>query len=170
MRQLVLPAAFFFAAMAAILIGSRDAMLEDANQTGAIAMSESEPAPDLQTGRHLIKRERDGHYWAMVTINGATTRMMVDTGATQVVLTRRDAARAGLEVADLPRNASIKTAGGAIEARTADLKSVSVEGVEVRHVRAVVLDETLPHSLLGMSYLNRLSGWRVSDKAIVLEP
>lgn len=170
MRRLILPAAVFVAATTAMLIASRDALLARADNTGAVASSETQDGPQPDAGRRLIRKERDGHYWATVNINGASTRMMVDTGATQIVLTSRDAKRAGLDIGSLPKNANIKTAGGAVEARTAELKTVSVEGVEVRHVRAVVMEDHLPHSLLGMSYLNRLSGWRVARDAIVLEP
>src|SRR3546814_4446547 len=66
--------------------------------------------------------------------------MMVDSGASIVALTRRDAEAIGIDVDSLPIGGMARTAGGDVPMRTVTLGSVVVEGIEVRQVPAAVID------------------------------
>jgi aspartyl protease family protein len=115
-----------------------------------------------------VVRAADGHYWAEARIGDRPVRLMVDTGATQVVLTRADAARLGL---DLPADAfstTLVTAAGPVRAAPVRLASVAVAGARVDRVDALVVDAGLPHSLLGMSYLGRLSAFSATPAGLTL--
>ncbi len=101
-------------------------------------------------------------------MNGVAVRMMVDTGASLVVLTGKDARKIGFYPEDLPQTIRASTAGGVKTAGAVRLNRVVVDGVEAVNVEAAVMDESLPHSLLGMTFLSQLSGVQVTEGAMVL--
>ena len=111
-----------------------------------------------------------GHFITTGTVNGATIRFMVDTGATSVVLTSTDAARLGLEPKDLVYDRPVVTADGRTEAAAVVLDHLSIAGARVDQVEALVIAEGLEPSLLGMSYLGRLSRFEATPTALILRP
>ena len=93
---------------------------------------------------------------------------MIDTGATVVALTKRDALRIGLNLDKLPKNIEVSTAHGKVKAGAVVLDTVTIERVEVAHVQAVVIEDGLDQSLLGMSFLNTLHDWNATATAILI--
>lgn len=125
-------------------------------------VSDSEPA--------ALMKASDGHYWADGQVNGAPVRFLVDTGASKVSLTPQDARRLGLDLAGLVYDQRVRTADGDSLAARVRLSSVTVDGVRVADVDAMVIDRGLPASLLGMSYLGRLSRFEATPSSLVLDP
>lgn len=117
-----------------------------------------------------IPKAADGHYWADAEVNGRPVRFLVDTGATAVSLTPRDALALGIRPEDLRYGASVITAGGRARAATVRLATVSVAGARLDDVDALVIESGLDASLLGMSYLGRLSRFEASRDTLVLQP
>ena len=117
-----------------------------------------------------VLRAADGHYWAEADIDGHAVRLMVDTGASVVALTRSDADRLGLRLAADDFTAEVATASGAVRAAPVRLSAVAVAGARVDHVDALVVEQGLPHSLLGMSYLGRLSAFSATPSGLTLLP
>jgi aspartyl protease family protein len=117
----------------------------------------------------LVKAS-DGHFWAEAEVDGHRVRFLVDTGATAVALTMDDARRIGLDLARMDFNRTVHTAAGAVKAAEVDLDHVSVAGVRVDKVRAIVFESGLETSLLGMTYLGRLSGFEASPGQLILRP
>ena len=126
------------------------------------------PAAAGQPAR--IARSADGHYWAEADIDGRAIRVLVDTGASVVALTRTDAQRLGLRLVPADFTQTVQTASGPVKAAAVDLDHVAVAGARVNKVRALVVEEGLPHSLLGMSYLGRLSAFEASPAGLTLRP
>lgn len=108
-----------------------------------------------QQGEIVLPRGRDGHYYLTAEINGAAVRFVVDTGASDIVLTKADAARIGIDPEALDYLGRAGTANG--ETRTAFVRlDEVVVGPAVDHnVPAVVNDGDMSQSLLGMGYLQR---------------
>ena len=131
---------------------------------GVLAGARYMQAPD--TGR--IARSADGHYWAIAEVDGAPVRFLVDTGASTVALTPGDAQRLGLDTAALRYDQPVFTAAGKERAAAVTLSHVTIAGVRVDGVKAMVMKEGLAASLLGMSYLGRLSRIEATPKALVL--
>ncbi len=125
---------------------------------------------DAGGGATQILRGPDGHWWADAMVDGRAVRLMVDTGATVVALTPEDAARLGLKLSAPDFSDEIRTAAGPARAARVRLASLSVGAVRVTDVDAVVVERGLPHSLLGMSWLGRLSGFEASADALTLRP
>lgn len=117
-----------------------------------------------------VLKAADGHYWADAQINGAAVRVMVDTGASLVVLTPADAARLGLRLKGGDFSATVITVSGPVPAAPVALRTVAVAGARVEQVEALVVQRGLPHSLLGMSYLGRLSSFSATPVGLTLRP
>ncbi|WP_158915717.1 TIGR02281 family clan AA aspartic protease [Caulobacter sp. S45] len=117
-----------------------------------------------------VSKARDGHYWAEAEVNGHWIHCLIDTGATEVALTPADAQRLGLDAANLKYDAPMNTANGVTHAARVELDYVSVSGARVERVPAVVIHDGLTASLLGMSYLGRLSRFEATPGALILRP
>lgn len=124
--------------------------------------------PDRNGGEVRLEREGDSHFYANVDINGRTVRMMVDSGASIIALTRADAEAVGINVDSLPEMGSANTAGGVVPLRPVELDKVGIEGVDVVGVQAAVIDADMPASLLGQSYLSRLQSVKVEGDVMTL--
>lgn len=95
--------------------------------------------------------------------------MVVDTGASSVVLTPDDAKVAGLPLALLNYTVSIETANGRARAAPVTLDRIALGELEERSVEALVVQPgQLRTSLLGMSFLNRLQSWQVSGDRLMM--
>jgi len=129
------------------------------------------PVPVAATGPDgQVLKAADGHYWAEADIDGRAVRVMVDTGASVVVLTPADAARLGLKLTAADFSGTVITASGPVRAAPVRLEAVAVAGARVAGVEALVVEQGLPHSLLGMSYLGRLSSFSATPAGLTLRP
>ena len=116
-----------------------------------------------------LEKRSDGYYWAEARVNNASyVDFMVDTGASICVLTTDDAQRLGLDWRSLDKDLRISTAGGTVMGASVMLDEVEIGGVLLRDVSAVILEDHLDQSLLGMSFMKRLSSWQVTPKAIII--
>ena len=96
-----------------------------------------------------------GHFITTGTVNGATVRFMVDTGATSVALGASDARRANVNLAN-GRPILVQTANGVTQAWLVTLNSVRIGDVTLNEVEGTVHQQDMPMALLGMSFLNRM--------------
>ncbi|MDP2323644.1 MAG: TIGR02281 family clan AA aspartic protease [Gammaproteobacteria bacterium] len=96
-----------------------------------------------------------GHFITTGTVNGATVRFMVDTGATGIALGATDARRANVNLGN-GRPVMVQTANGVIQAWLVTFDNVRVGDVVLHGVEGTVHQQDLPVALLGMSFLNRM--------------
>ena len=115
-----------------------------------------------------LRRARDGHFYALAEVNGTELRMLVDTGASTVVLNRADARRIGLEPESLSYTVRASTANGTVRGAPVTLDRVEIGPLTARDVRALVTRGEMNISLLGMSFLGRLSRLSVEGDTLVL--
>jgi len=158
-------------AEAVLLLAARapaPAELRAATVEAPFAASRPHAIAAVQGG--AVMKASDGHFWAEGEVNGARVRFLVDTGATAVALTPSDAERLGIDLKTLHYGYSVVTAGGKARAAPVKLASVSVAGAELLDVDAVVIERGLDASLLGMSYLGRLSSFQATRQALFLRP
>jgi aspartyl protease family protein len=124
------------------------------------------------SGRRKVELTAGGHnhFFADAELNGRSVHVMVDTGASMVALTYDDARRAGIYPRDSDFTGRSSTANGIARFAPVDIDRVSIGGIEVRNVRAAVMEEgKLETSLLGMSYLGKLSVSMKSGKLVLEE-
>ncbi|MCB1520545.1 MAG: TIGR02281 family clan AA aspartic protease [Hyphomicrobiaceae bacterium] len=116
-----------------------------------------------------LRKRRDGHFVARASVNGAALALLVDTGASTVVLRPVDAARAGIDVDKLTYTVAVNTANGIAYAAPVRLRAISIGGIEITNVDALVAKPGgLGESLLGMSFLRRLRSFDFSGDFLTL--
>jgi aspartyl protease family protein len=109
-----------------------------------------------------VVRTRGGEFAMAARINGKKIAMVLDTGASSVVLTQEAAKAAGLPIEVLNYTVSVDTANGRTRAAPVTLDRIAIGGVVERSVPALVAQNgQLKTNLLGMSFLNRLESWDV---------
>lgn len=120
-------------------------------------------------GTHVeVPRGPDGHFALSLEINGVSVPFLVDTGATNIVLTREDAARVGIDVGDLRYLGEAYTANGVVRTARVTLDRVSLGEMTDRDLRAFVNEGDMDGSLLGMDYLNRFSELSIRGDWLIL--
>ena len=134
-------------------------------ETLAVAQSVD---PDDWAEETALDRERDGHFYADVTIDGTSTHMLVDTGASVIALTGEDAAAIGLTWDDSQIVPVAQGANGVVHGVHTQLGSVRVGAFEAENVAAMIIPEGLPVSLLGQSFLSTIASVRIADDRMVL--
>jgi len=127
----------------------------------------------LGPGVTALRAANDGHFHVLAEITvggnpGQRVRFMVDTGANDVALTREDAERLGIDVERLRFNIPYSTANGTSFGAHVRLDRVRIGDVVVDNVAGSVVSGRLDQSLLGMSFLRRLSGFEFRGNEMVL--
>jgi aspartyl protease family protein len=116
-----------------------------------------------------IRKQLGGHFVARADVNGTAVNMIVDTGASTVVLTPDDARELGFDTDKLPYTVPVQTANGRSFAAQVRLPDVAVGPVRVADVQALIARPgALHHSLLGMSFLSRLRSYEFSGDFLTL--
>lgn len=116
-----------------------------------------------------LDRINGGHFMARGSVNGEPVTMIVDTGATTTVLTANDARRAGISVESLSFSVPITTANGPANAAHAVVRDISVGDITRRDLDVLVAGPAmLDQSLLGMNFINSLSGFDMRGNRLTL--
>jgi len=116
-----------------------------------------------------IARGGGGGFSVATQVNGARVAMVLDTGASAVVLTQEAAKAAGLPLEVLNYSVSVDTANGRARAAPVTLDRLSVGGITERSVPALIAQPgQLRTNLLGMSFLNRLESWEVRGDRLMM--
>ena len=116
-----------------------------------------------------IRRRTDGHFLARVKANGSELVMLVDTGASTVVLNPADAQKIGIDTTKLRYSVPVQTANGTTYAAQVRLKSVAVGSIVMQDIDALVAKPgSLRDSLLGMTFLSRLRSYEFSGQYLTL--
>ena len=117
-----------------------------------------------------IEAENNGHFNAEAEINGRPIEVMIDTGATMVALSYEDAERAGILLNDADFTRAVSTANGIARVAPVTLDRVSIGNITVRDVPAAVAERgRMRTSLLGMSFLSRLSRFDMRSGRLVMQ-
>lgn len=101
---------------------------------------------------------RDGHFHVEAEVDGQPVSFIVDTGASDIVLTQEDARRLGFDPEQLDYSRVYETANGLVRAAPVRLEEVVIGPIRVERIGASVNEAPLFSSLLGMSFLKRLEG------------
>jgi aspartyl protease family protein len=117
-----------------------------------------------------IRMSGDGHFWANVTVNGVSRRMLIDSGATVTALSDTTAREAGVDTGSGLVPVVLRTASGLTEARTGTVKELRVGNVVARNLKVVVSPSLGELEVLGMNFLSELASWRVEGRTLILTP
>ena len=132
-------------------------------------LAELIPGRAATRGRTVeIARGSGGSFSVAAQVNGARVPMVLDTGASAVVLTQDAAKAAGLPLEVLNYSVTVDTANGRARAAPVTLDRLSIGDITERSVPALVAQGGLRTSLLGMTFLNRLESWEVRGDKLMM--
>lgn len=117
-----------------------------------------------------IRMAEDGHFWADVEIDGIRRRMLIDSGATTTALSIATATAAGLDPDESPFATVVDTANGAVTARTATARRVTIGNVTATDLGVVTSAAFGDTDVIGMNFLSRLDSWRAERGTLILTP
>jgi aspartyl protease family protein len=138
-------------------------------QAGSVVSTLLHPAPAPQKRVVQVERGQTGEFSLRAKVNGISAPMVIDTGATSVVLTYETAKAAGLPLEMLVFNVDVETAGGHTRAARLSLDSLAIGKLVERSVPALVVPRgQMKTNLLGMSFLDRLESWEVRADRLML--
>jgi len=140
------------------------------HDVGERVLAQFLPGHAISRGRTVeIARGSGGSFSLAMQVNGARILMVLDTGASSIVLTQEAARAAGLPLEILNYSVNVETANGRARAAPVMLDRVSIGTISERSVPALVAQGgALRSNLLGMSFLNRLASWEVRGDKLLL--
>lgn len=125
---------------------------------------------DARNSTVYLTKSDDKHFYANAVIGGVPVRFMVDTGATHVSLSPDDARRLGHDLDQLNYSSPHNTANGTVYLAPTRIQSISIGPITMYDVKGTIHRDGLKTSLLGMSFLNRLSGFEKTGNRLVFRP
>jgi len=124
--------------------------------------------PDQRGAELRVRTAIDGHWWVRGKVDGRPVRFLVDTGASDVVLSANTAATVGIDPKRLEfTNFGFTASGHVLSARTR-VRRLEIGPIARSDVPVSILQGDAGINLLGMSYLRTLSGWRVEGDTLIL--
>ncbi|MEO1423628.1 MAG: TIGR02281 family clan AA aspartic protease [Pseudomonadota bacterium] len=129
----------------------------------------SQNVATFDEGDIVLYREDDGHFHADLRVNGQPVSFLVDTGATGISLSQRDARAVGFDPAQLRYLAQAQTANGLVDIAPVRLESIEFGAFRDTDVRAFVNGGDLGISLLGMGYLDRFARVTLEGDRLILQ-
>jgi aspartyl protease family protein len=155
--------AIMFWLVIGLLLAVGYAYRAELHEAGDRVLAELIPGRAVTHG-HIVEvvRGKSGDFSIHTNVNGAKIAMLLDTGASSVILTQEAAKAAGLPIDMLAYTVNLDTANGRTQAAPVTLDRLAVGGLTEREVPALVVQAGgLKSNLLGMTFLNRLESWEV---------
>lgn len=166
--QMIKYSALWVAIGSVIFIGY--SLRHDVANFGARLKSELFPHQGISGADSItFSAQNGGHFVVEAEVDGTVIRFLVDTGASSVVLSPKDAERLGFELKRLSFDQMFQTANGIGRGAPVKLGRIKIGPIEIRDVRASVNGARMRTSLLGMSFLSRLGGYEVTGDKLILK-
>lgn len=153
------------ALVAFVALGDRDALTTVMAYVLPNAPKLAEPSP---TGSLTLRADARGHFLVVAEVDGKPIRFLVDSGASNIVLSRHDAAALNLGPDQLIYTQLYSTPGGTVRAAPVHLREVRIGALRLLNVQASVSERPMDVSLLGASFLARLKAYEVSGGRMTL--
>lgn len=169
--SLLVSAMLMSALVGALLAGPGDRNQNAPQERVNVAAATVPPEPERRAPHNAayISREDDGHYWTRASVDGTSVEFLVDTGASIVALTWRDALRLRLKPKELDFKWPIRTANGETFGAHVTIEAIRIGNVKIENVDAMVMQEGLMESsLLGMSFLGELYSYEFKGDTLII--
>ncbi len=122
----------------------------------------------MQNDQIIINISQDNHYYIDLTINNEKIKFLVDTGASDLVLSKFDAKRIGIDFDRLNFNKIYQTANGQTKGASIILDNIEISGLLFKNIPASVNLSPMQHSLLGMRFLNNFRKYEFYQDRLIL--
>jgi aspartyl protease family protein len=123
-----------------------------------------------ESGAIVLQQQSDGHYYLTLKANSQDIRFVIDTGASDIVLSGPDAETAGLDLSALAFNGEATTANGIVRTARARINELTGPGITFKGVAVSVNGGELDTSLLGMSFIDRFRSVNIGNGNMTLVP
>ena len=123
---------------------------------------------DSDAWEYVVEAGSHGHFVIEAVVDGVPLTFLLDTGASEIILTLADARRLGYPPQRLEFSQRFRTANGEVRAAPVRLRELRVGQFSLYDLDASVNEAPLAISLLGMSFLDRLNGYEVKDGRLIL--
>jgi aspartyl protease family protein len=142
----------------------------EVGEVGERVLTQVIPGYVASRGREVeLSRGRAGEFPVTTRVNGARVAMILDTGASAVMLTQDAARAAGLPLEVLNYTVSLETANGRTRAAAVTIDRLAIGNIVERSVPALIVpNNQLKTNLLGMTFLNRLESWHVKGDRLLM--
>jgi aspartyl protease family protein len=159
-----------------IVIGVGFGLIVDPELWGSgRSVSRGDSEPEAQGGgdhepplEMIIPAGAHGHFMVEAVVEGTPLAFVVDTGASDVILSPADARRLGFRAEELRFTRRYQTANGTVAAAPVTLRELRIGQFSTFELEGSVNGAPLPVSLLGMSFLRQLRGYQVEDGRLIL--
>ena len=122
-----------------------------------------------ETGEARIKKGAANQYSVNGKVNNESVLFLIDTGATNTVLTKKDGIIAGINIENLKFENPIRTANGTNYSANVLVKTIEIGGIQFQKFNVLVVQEGLFRSLIGMDFISKLSKFVVEDNVLILK-
>ena len=124
--------------------------------------------PGRQVLETIVQRNPNGHFYVDAEVNGQVVHFVVDTGATDVVLTSEDAKRVGISFSPNEFRVVARGASGDVSGKEITINHIAIDQKEAFDMPAMVVADGLDVSLLGQSFLARIAKVEISGDKMIL--
>lgn len=143
---------------------------DDLRQAGLRVMAELVPGYVMPVGSNtmVLTMKADGHFHVIGGVNGTAVDFLIDTGASDIVLSPTDALRAGIDLTTLRFTQVYQTANGQGRGAPLTLAALTIGPIRLSDVRVSVNEAAMSSSLLGMAFLGRLASFEVQGRTMTI--
>jgi aspartyl protease family protein len=145
------------------LIDIRDAFMAELTPSSPKAASGPK-------NRYYVSKDSSGHFFLRFKINDKPIRALIDTGASHVFISKKDAKRLGLELHESSPMQMFMTANGQVWASLTYAQNLTIGGITLKHVPVYVSPDYDGTALLGMSVISKFAIITIKDDRLYLEP
>ena len=124
---------------------------------------------EMSPGKVELTKGQDGHFHANALADNVRIQFMIDTGASDIVLSPADATRIGIDLSQLSYTIRYQTANGPGRGARYRLAILSIGSIEFRDVAISVNQAEMDGSLLGMSFFERLTSFEIRGRKLIMQ-
>jgi aspartyl protease family protein len=167
-RETLRNIAIWLAVAAVLIVGL--SFRDEVESVALRVRSELVPGYALETGEHemVLTESSGGNFFIYGEANGVRIRFLIDTGASDTVLSPQDALNIGIHAADLDFSRVYQTANGLGRGAPYTLESLSVGPISIPSMPVSVNETEMSSSLLGMTFLRRLRSFEIQGRRLIL--
>lgn len=151
---------------AAVPLASNSSSRHRSSSDWSGSSSSGSSGSSYSSGPITLERASNGHFFADAEVNGTKVHFLVDTGASDIALTRADAQRAGVSLSGSSEVIG-NGASGEVMGQVVTLSSVRLGSSQGSGIEAMVLDGG-KQSLLGQSFLSKFASVEIRGDTMTL--